>query len=55
MIAPTWRKLHIGVNAATGELVAQTLTSASIDDASQVEPLLDQVMVPVIRWAQMGL
>ena len=43
----TWRKLHIGVDEATGELVAQTLTSASVDDASQVNPLLDQVPAPV--------
>ena len=44
----TWRKLHIGVNDASGEIVAQTLTSASVDDASQVNPLLDQVLAPVI-------
>ena len=31
----TWRKLHVGVNQATGEVVAQTLTSRRIDDASQ--------------------
>ena len=39
----TWRKLHVGVNEATGEVVAQTLTSHRIDDASQVVDLLDQV------------
>ena len=39
----TWRKLHVGVNEATGEVVAQTLPSHRIDDASQVVPLLDQV------------
>ena len=39
----TWRKLHVGVNEATGEVVAQTLTSHSSDDASQVAPLLTQV------------
>ena len=39
----TWRKLHVGVNEATGEVVAQTLTSHRIDDASQVSPLLAQV------------
>ena len=26
----TWRKLHVGVNEATGEVVAQTLTSQSM-------------------------
>ena len=39
----TWRKLHVGVNEATGEVVAQTLTSHRRDDASQVAPLLTQV------------
>ena len=39
----TWRKLHVGVNEATGEVVAQTLTSHRIDDASQVALLLAQV------------
>ena len=39
----TWRKLHVGVNEATGEVVAQTLTSHRVDDASQVSPLLTQI------------
>ena len=39
----TWRKLHVGVNEATGEVVAQTLTSHRVDDASQVAPLLTQI------------
>ena len=39
----TWRKLHVGVHEATGEVVAQTLTSHRIDDASQVVDLLTQV------------
>ena len=39
----TWRKLHVGVNEATGEVVAQTLTSHRLDDASQVSALLTQV------------
>ena len=43
----TWRKLHLGVNEATGEIVAQTLTSARKEDASQVVSLLDQVQTPV--------
>lgn len=39
----TWRKLHLGVDEATGEIVAQTLTTNSQDEAGQVEPLLDQI------------
>jgi hypothetical protein len=39
----TWRKLHLAVNPATQEIEAETLTENSCDDASQVDPLLDQV------------
>jgi hypothetical protein len=39
----SWRKLHIGMDANTGEIVATALTTNDIDDASQVGPLLDQV------------
>ena len=39
----TWRKLHVGVNEATGEVVAHTLTSHRIDDASQVLDVRAQV------------
>ena len=43
----TWRKLPLGVKEATGEIVAQTLTPARVEDASQVVSLLDQVQTPV--------
>ncbi len=36
-----WRMLHLGVDAGTGGIVASTLTSKDVDDASQVDPLLD--------------
>jgi hypothetical protein len=39
----TWRKLHLAVDADTGEIVASTLTPNDVDDASQVGLLLDQV------------
>ena len=39
----TWRKLHLGVDAETGMIVAQTLTDQHTDDPSQVGPLLAQV------------
>lgn len=38
----TWRKLHLAVNPATNEIVAETLTENSCDDADQAAPLLDQ-------------
>lgn len=43
----TWRKLHLGVNEATGEIVAQTLTENSVDDAAQVAPLLAQIKASI--------
>jgi len=38
----SWRALHLGVDAGTGRIVAATLTSKDVDDASQAGPLLDQ-------------
>jgi hypothetical protein len=32
----SWRKLHIGVDADTGEIIAAELTSKDVDDGSQV-------------------
>jgi hypothetical protein len=43
----SWRKLHLGVDAETGEIVASTLTDKEVDDASQVETLLGQLDVDV--------
>src|SRR3954464_7107142 len=43
----SWRKLHLGVDAETGRIVAATLTDRDQDDASQVGPLLDPVAGPV--------
>jgi hypothetical protein len=38
-----WRKLHLGVDAATGEILAAELTANDADDGAQIGPLLDQV------------
>src|SRR3954465_1147268 len=43
----SWRKMHLGVDADTGRIVAATLTERDEDDAAQVGPLLDQVAEPV--------
>jgi IS5 family transposase len=43
----SWRKLHIGFDAVTGRIVAAILTDRDVDDASQVGPLLDQIVDPV--------
>jgi Transposase DDE domain len=42
-----WRKLHLAVDAASGMIVAQTLTDQDADDPSQVGPLLDQIDKPI--------
>jgi transposase len=42
-----WRKLHLAVDAASGMIVAQTLTDQDADDPSQVGPLLDQIDHPI--------
>jgi hypothetical protein len=39
----SWRKLHIGMDANTGAIVASVLTTNDVDDASQAGPLLDQL------------
>jgi len=38
----SWRKLHLGVDAGTGEIVAAALTSKKVDNANRLA-LLDQV------------
>jgi hypothetical protein len=39
----SWRKLHLAVDAETGEIVASVLTGKEAEDASQVPVLLEQV------------
>jgi Transposase DDE domain len=50
----SWRKLHLGVDADTGEIVAAELTGHDVDDGSQVGPLLDQVTRPVASFTGDG-
>jgi hypothetical protein len=45
----TWRKLHLSINAATQEIVAEVLTSNRADDADLVPELLAQVGSPVAK------
>jgi hypothetical protein len=46
----SWRKLHIGVDAETGQIPASELTAHDVDDGSQVEPLLDQITAPLASF-----
>jgi hypothetical protein len=45
----TWRKLHLSINAATQEIVAEALTSRACDDADLVPALLGQIDAPVAK------
>ena len=46
----SWRKLHIGLDADTGQIVAATLTDKERDDGAEVGPLLDQIGGPVASF-----
>src|SRR3954451_24234498 len=50
----SWRKLHIGMDAETGQIVAAALTPKEVDDGSEVGPLLDQVAGPVASFTGDG-
>jgi len=50
----SWRTLHLGVDAGTGRIVASTLTTKDVDDASQVDPLLDQIAGAVASFTGDG-
>ncbi len=42
-----WRKLPIGVDAETRQILASELTTGDVDDGSQVTSLLDQITAPL--------
>ncbi len=39
----SWRKLHIGLDAGSGQIVAASLTAKEVHDGAEVGPLLDQI------------
>jgi len=43
----TWRKLHLGVDEATGEIEAELLTGAGVDDAEAAAGLLKQTSAEI--------
>lgn len=43
----TWRKLHLGVDEHSGEVVAVTLSTNSVSDGEVLPKLLEQVEVPL--------
>jgi len=50
----TWRKLHLGVDADSGEIQAAVLTEAGAHDAEVVAALLEQVERPLASLAADG-
>jgi hypothetical protein len=50
----SWRKLPIGVDADTGQIMAAVLTTNDLDDASQVGALLDQIDGPITSFIRDG-
>jgi len=50
----TWRKLHLGLDAVTGQIVAATLTTKEMDDGAQTGALLDQVVGPLASFTADG-
>jgi len=50
----SWRKLHIGLDADTGQIVAAALTTKDVDDGAEVGALLDQVWGPVASFTADG-
>jgi hypothetical protein len=50
----SWRKLHLGLDADTGQIRASALTGREVDDGAQAGPLLDQVAGPVASFVGDG-
>src|SRR3954463_14404205 len=50
----TWRKLHLGLDGVTGQIVAAALSTKEMDDGAQTGALLDQVAGPVASFTADG-
>lgn len=49
-----WRKLHLAVDADSGDIIAHVMTDQDAGDASQVDPLLDQIGMPIGQFTSDG-
>lgn len=49
-----WRKLHLAMNAGSGEIIAHVVTDQDIGDASHVEPLLEQIDATIGQFTADG-
>ena len=50
----TWRKIHLSVDAASGEVQAAMLSTAGVSDAEMVAPMLAQSEEPIERVTAEG-
>ena len=50
----SWRKLHIGIDGESGEIVAIELTKKESDDAARTDALLDQFTDPLASFTGDG-
>ena len=50
----SWRKLHIGVDAASGEIVAVEVTKKEVDDGALVDALLNRIADPIASFTADG-
>jgi hypothetical protein len=49
-----WRKLHLALDADSGDIVAHVMTDQEAGDTSQVAPLLDQIDMPIGQFTADG-
>lgn len=50
----TWRKLHLAVDEATGEIEAEVLTAAGVDDAEETAELVGQTQAQIKQLSADG-
>lgn len=50
----TWRKLHLAVDEASGEIEAEVLTAAGVDDAEETTELLGQTQTKIKQLSADG-
>jgi len=50
----TWRKLHLGVDESSGEIIAAVLSSNNMGDGEVLPQLLDQVEEPIVQLSGDG-
>jgi len=50
----SWRKLHLGLDLATGDIICSELTPDDVGDTTALPELIDQINVPVCRFLADG-